>query len=362
MGGYIYRGANLGNAYQKFSNLSLPLMFKFYVSSDFRIMAGAQIDFTFSAKAHTGEAEPIDNTDNIARDQFAVNAGAEYWPTWNWGIGARYLKGLNELSEGSITSYKNQGGQFYLAYRFGKKPVPPPPPPPPPPPVTDRDNDGIPDPEDKCPDVAGLAKYNGCPIPDTDKDGVNDETDKCPTVAGLAQFQGCPDKDKDGIQDSEDKCPDVAGLAKYNGCPIPDGDNDGVNDEEDKCPTIPGVPENQGCPKVNFNAAAIQFLTSSAVLTTGAKTELNKLTKILNDDYPDLKVSIEGHTDATGKPDKNQTLSEKRAESVKAYLVGKKVAGDRLTTKGHGQDQPVADNTTKEGKAKNRRVEFKVSE
>ena len=237
--------------------------------------------------------------------------------------------------------------------------------PPPPPPVIipkDTDNDGIVDSLDACPTVAGLAKYNGCPIPDTDKDGINDENDKCPTVAGLAQFQGCPDRDNDGIQDSLDKCPDVAGLAKYDGCPIPDTDNDGVNDEEDKCPTIAGIKENQGCPKIDFNAAAVQFVTGSAVLTTGAKTELNKGAKILNEQYPDIKVSIEGHTDNTGKPDKNQTLSEKRAAAVKAYLVSKKVAGDRLTVVGHGQDQPIADNATKEGKAKNRRVEFKVSQ
>ena len=228
--------------------------------------------------------------------------------------------------------------------------------------VTDRDKDGIPDADDKCPDVAGLAKYGGCPIPDTDKDGINDENDKCPTVPGLAQFQGCPDRDKDGIQDSEDKCPDVPGLARYQGCPIPDGDNDGVNDEDDKCPTIPGVPENGGCPRIDFNAAAVQFLTGSAVLTTGAKAELNKAVKILNETYPNIKVAIEGHTDNTGDPGKNQILSERRAAAVKTYLVSKNVAADRLTTAGYGQDSPIADNATKEGKAKNRRVAFKVSQ
>jgi outer membrane protein OmpA-like peptidoglycan-associated protein len=84
--------------------------------------------------------------------------------------------------------------------------------------------------------------------------------------------------------------------------------------------------------------------------------------KILNETYPDIKITIEGHTDATGKPDKNQTLSECRANAVKTYLVSKKVAGERLSTSGFGQDKPIADNTTKEGKAKNRRVEFKVSQ
>jgi len=231
-------------------------------------------------------------------------------------------------------------------------------------PIPDSDKDGINDEEDKCPQVAGLAKYQGCPIPDTDKDGVNDEQDKCPQVAGLAKYQGCPipDSDKDGINDEEDKCPSVAGLAKYQGCPIPDGDGDGVNDEEDKCPTIAGLPENGGCPTINFKAENVQFVSGKSVLTTGAKTELNKLVKILNEDYPDVKVTISGHTDNTGKAETNQKLSVSRAEAVKTYLVGKKVSADRLVAEGFGADQPIADNTTTAGKAKNRRVEFRVSQ
>ncbi len=251
-----------------------------------------------------------------------------------------------------------------LAGNIGKKKEVAPPPPPPPPVVTDRDNDGIMDPSDKCPDVPGVAKYEGCPVPDSDKDGINDDNDKCPQVPGLAKYQGCPipDTDKDGINDEEDKCPQVPGLARYQGCPIPDGDGDGVNDEEDKCPTIAGVPENGGCPPINFKAENVQFVSGSAILTGGAKTELNKLVKILNEDYPGIKIVIEGHTDNTGKPEVNAALSEKRANSVKTYLVGKKVAADRMTASGFGSDQPVADNTTPAGRAKNRRVTFKVSQ
>jgi len=164
------------------------------------------------------------------------------------------------------------------------------------------------------------------------------------------------------VNDEEDKCPQVPGLAKYQGCPIPDTDGDGINDEEDKCPTIPGTAENGGCPAINFKATNVQFVSGSATLTSGAKNELNKLVKILNEDYPDIKLSIAGHTDNTGKPDKNQALSVARAESVKTYLTGKGVNESRLTASGFGQDQPIADNTTTSGKAKNRRVEFKVSQ
>ncbi|MEJ0101861.1 MAG: thrombospondin type 3 repeat-containing protein [Bacteroidota bacterium] len=117
-------------------------------------------------------------------------------------------------------------------------------------PVADSDHDGINDNEDKCPQTAGIAKYNGCPVPDTDGDGINDEEDKCPSVAGIAKYNGCPvpDTDGDGINDEEDKCPAVAGVAKYDGCPVPDTDGDGINDEEDKCPSLAGIAANSGVP------------------------------------------------------------------------------------------------------------------
>eukprot|EP00611_Tribonema_gayanum_P024957 TRINITY_DN558_c0_g1_i1.p1 TRINITY_DN558_c0_g1~~TRINITY_DN558_c0_g1_i1.p1 ORF type:complete len:295 (-),score=1.93 TRINITY_DN558_c0_g1_i1:125-1009(-) len=82
-------------------------------------------------------------------------------------------------------------------------------PPPAPAPVVekDTDGDGIVDSKDKCPTVAGIAKYDGCPVPDTDGDGINDDNDKCPTVKGLSKYDGCPvpDTDKDGINDEDIK-------------------------------------------------------------------------------------------------------------------------------------------------------------
>lgn len=249
-----------------------------------------------------------------------------------------------------------------IAGRIGKPKAPKVIPPPPP---ADTDKDGINDPDDKCPTVPGLAKYQGCPVPDTDKDGLNDEEDKCPTVSGLARYQGCPipDTDKDGINDEEDKCPTVSGLARYQGCPATDTDGDGVLDEDDKCPTEKGLPENNGCPQLEdykFDARKVQFVTGSAQLTRAAMTELDKGAAILNE-HPTIKVSIEGHTDNTGSASFNQKLSEKRAEAVKAYLIKKGITEDRLTAAGFGASQPVADNKTAAGRAANRRVEFKTA-
>jgi len=113
---------------------------------------------------------------------------------------------------------------------------------------------------------------------------------------------------------------------------------------------------------IKFNAANVQFASGTATLTSKSKTELNKLVPIMNTQYPDIKVGIEGYTDNTGKPESNLKLSQNRAESVKKYLVSKGISADRLTATGFGADNPIEDNKTAAGKAKNRRVEFKLSQ
>ena len=190
-----------------------------------------------------------------------------------------------------------------------------------------------------------------------------------PGCAGNCPLPGLPHTgyDKDGINDEEDKCKDVPGVARYSGCPIPDSDNDGINDEEDKCPNLAGVPENHGCPliseevkkKVAFAAKNIYFNTGSYKLLSKSYKGLNEVVKILNDNA-DLKMAIDGHTDNTGKAEKNQALSDNRSNAVKQYLVSKGIAESRLSSAGHGQDMPIANNKSAAGRAKNRRVELKL--
>jgi outer membrane protein OmpA-like peptidoglycan-associated protein len=114
----------------------------------------------------------------------------------------------------------------------------------------DRDNDGIPDKDDKCPDVPGTLENKGCPdVKDTDGDGIMDDQDDCPDEPGPSLTKGCPDRDGDGVVDKYDKCPDVAGTKANDGCPASkDSDGDGVDDAVDRCPTLPGSAANQGCP------------------------------------------------------------------------------------------------------------------
>ncbi|WP_449386938.1 YfbK domain-containing protein [Chryseobacterium lineare] len=115
----------------------------------------------------------------------------------------------------------------------------------------DKDQDGIRNSRDKCPDTAGPIENKGCPWPDMDNDGIPDKDDQCKDVAGPVENKGCPwpDTDGDGVTDKDDACPTVAGPAENNGCPWPDTDGDGILDKDDACPTVPGLPEYNGCPK-----------------------------------------------------------------------------------------------------------------
>jgi OOP family OmpA-OmpF porin len=254
----------------------------------------------------------------------------------------------------------NHGVSYSMPLKLKeKKPVVLPPPPPP----ADTDNDGVIDANDKCPTVAGLAKYAGCPIPDTDKDGVNDEQDKCPTVAGLAKYAGCPipDTDKDGINDEQDKCPTVAGLSRYNGCPIPDTDKDGVNDEVDACPTEAGISANNGCPDVQpiltQAASNLKFAIGKSYLSAKQLANLNTVVAVLAK-YTNVSLAIGGHTDNTGAEKLNSKLSKNRAAVVAKYLTKKGVDAKRITTSGFGYANPAADNKTKQGRSQNRRAEL----
>ncbi len=321
----------------------------------------------------------------------------KYWvsPFVSGGLGASTYKNhfgafipvgagikVNFFDEASLvfsTQYRipvtAENANYHFVYSFGvtgviskrKAPVVIPPLPPMP---SDRDSDGIIDDVDQCPDVPGLAKYQGCPVPDTDKDGINDEEDKCPAVPGIAKYNGCPipDTDLDGINDEEDKCPSVPGVARYQGCPVPDTDGDGVNDEEDKCPSVAGTKENNGCPeikqevitRINYAAKNIFFATGSARLLSTSNKALNEVAQIMKDDA-NLKLDIDGHTDNVGKAEYNHTLSHNRASSVKNYLVSKGIEETRLNATGYGFTKPVASNKTAAGRAKNRRVEMKLS-
>jgi outer membrane protein OmpA-like peptidoglycan-associated protein len=252
--------------------------------------------------------------------------------------------------------------------------------------VRDRDGDGIVDGDDKCvataEDVDDWEDSDGCPELDNDEDRIPDASDKCPLVAedrdGVEDEDGCPDgdNDADGIADNADKCPaeaeDVDGFQDEDGCPDGDNDADGIADATDQCPmeaeTVNGQTDEDGCPE-----RAVATVTSTGIEISdkiffdlnraSIKDESNAILDVVAEvlkTNADLTVRIEGHTDDSGGATWNRELSQKRAESVRDYLVAKGVDAARLEAVGHGEDKPLVEGKSDEARSKNRRVEFVI--
>ena len=212
----------------------------------------------------------------------------------------------------------------------------------------------------------GLGYYFGSI--DSDKDGVSDKKDACPTVAGLQKYDGCPDSDGDGISDHLDSCIDQAGPEENKGCPWPDSDGDGFVDPEDKCMDEAGPKENNGCPQLskeiihslNEFGSRINFVADRYDIF-GAKTRENLLKiKELLESHPEGILLIEGYASAEGEQDYNLELSVNRAQAVRKYLITLGVDPSRLEVQGFGTSDPIGDNSRPEGRAINRRVQFKT--
>lgn len=239
-------------------------------------------------------------------------------------------------------------------------------------PWEDSDKDGILDDVDKCPNVIGDKNNEGCPWNDSDGDGITNNKDNCPNIAGPNENQGCPwtDTDKDGLIDTMDKCPNIAGPNENNGCPWSDTDGDGILDLKDKCPNVVGILELEGCPKpkvekevldqLNAYARTILFNTGKATFRKEAYVTLNAIYRIMVE-YKDATFIIEGHTDNTGTPQENQTLSELRANAVADFIMVRGVHANRIKAIGYGETKPISSNDTEKGRALNRRVVIKVN-
>lgn len=160
--------------------------------------------------------------------------------------------------------------------------------------IVDRDGDGLNDPDDSCPDIAGPVDNKGCPYPDRDADGTFDKDDDCPDLAGKKDLKGCPDRDDDGVRDNDDRCPDLAGPVDLQGCPdkdvdgiadlddlcpdkpgdkahsgCPDSDGDGIYDNEDACVDVKGLVENKGCPYADKDGDGIKDVEDACPETPG---------------------------------------------------------------------------------------------
>jgi OmpA-OmpF porin, OOP family len=268
-------------------------------------------------------------------------------------------------------------------------------------PDPDNDKDGIPDVDDKCPNVPenfnGFQDKDGCPDNidgDRDGDGIPDSKDKCPDLPEdkdhFEDKDGCPDPDNDGdgVNDKGDKCPgydsdkrdnfikvkeDKDGFEDEDGCPDPDNDKDGILDKDDKCPNEPEsfnqYKDEDGCPDKSpititkdrvLIMEKIYFETNKAKIRSISFPILNTVAKTLIA-HKELKIiEIQGHTDERGSNRHNLRLSQRRANSVRNYLINKGLGADRLTSRGYGEDQPKCRQHNRACWSKNRRSEFVI--
>ena len=233
----------------------------------------------------------------------------------------------------------------------------------------DGDGDGVVDGLDQCPTTPAGRKVNaqGCEL-DGDGDGVVDGLDQCPTTpAGRkVDAKGCElDGDGDGVVDGLDQCPTTPAGRKVDakGCDT-DSDGDGIADSMDRCPTTPkgDKVDNDGCTlAANITLEGVNFDNDLDTLRPDSIAILDNMTAILKR-YPQVKVEVGGHTDSRGDSEHNRDLSERRAKVVMNYFVAHGVAADRLSAKGYGEKQPVANNYLEAGRAKNRRVELRIAD
>ena len=275
---------------------------------------------------------------------------------WEWAVGANFRLGGSDANNRSLRfelrdvvtdlsdAYPNDGDMTHnwiatvgLQFGFGKS-------------SRDSDGDGVRDGDDACPatPAGAVVDGSGCPL-DGDGDGVHDGLDACPGTPRGARVDasGCPlDSDGDGVYDGLDACPDTPRHLRVDarGCPIP--------------VTATAV---ELFDSGRFATTAIVFKSGSAELDLTDTEELNEIGRTLAD-WPAMRVEIGGHTDDIGSAEQNARLSEQRAHSALAYIMGRHPDLDpgRFTVKGYGESSPIADNKTPEGRAANRRVEFTV--
>ncbi len=272
--------------------------------------------------------------------------------------------------------------------------------------TTDTDGDGIPNRCDADPkhaeDLDCFEDEDGAPECDNDRDGVVDVADWAPNepedMDGYADWDGAPDPDNDGdgILDGKDQDPnnaeDFDKFEDADGIPDYDNDNDGIADVYDGAPNDPetvngfmdwdGIPDEKPFvriePREEIKKPAepqtivvvvpervgekvilrgVNFETASDILTPTSHYILDEAVQILKD-HPEIELEVQGHTDSRGSDSYNLDLSQRRANSVRKYLVNQGIFGSRLTSIGYGEKQPIAPNTTADGMAENRRVEF----
>lgn len=344
------------------------------ITDDYFVKAGIQAEYRFANGSLLKDESFFDPyifagfTATWINDEFypgiPMGFGINLWPVDFLGVNFQasydYLFDFNDYAHYALG----------LTFRFGN--------------MIDKDNDRVADRYDACPEIWGLESMHGCP--DYDHDGVVDSLDRCPKEYGSAVADGCPDFDKDGIADKEDACTCEAGPKSRNGCPenmepkqetkapellespvetTPDKteqNSDAPVQMQQETPTKVIVPEETTEPAtideaIDRHLDNIHFEANSAAIKPSSYPSLDEILMIMRQN-PEKEFTIQGYTDNSGPTDYNLFLSEIRAKSVKEYFTKKGVDPDRLEAKGFGEIDDIHSNRTREGRAKNRRVEI----
>ncbi len=261
--------------------------------------------------------------------------------------------------------------------------------PPPPRDTRDDDGDGVVNADDACrtdaEDGDGFKDDDGCPDADNDDDGLLDGADQCPLEPedkdGFQDEDGCADRDNDGdgVNDDDDKCPmeaeDKDGFMDNDGCDEPDNDNDGVPDVLDQCAlepeTVNGNNDEDGCPDTGDASVMlmtdrievlepIQFVGTTSKLKPSAAKVLAQVGATMRAERKLKRVRVTVHVHPRGPGD--DTLSEKRAEEIRKWLVQWGVEPERIDAKGIGSKRPLVAKSKRGAEEINDRVEFIILE
>lgn len=255
-------------------------------------------------------------------------------------------------------------------------------------PQSDSDGDNVGDATDACPREPQGARPDptraGCPQRDRDSDGVFDADDACPEAAMGPRpdraRRGCPlgDRDGDGVSDPDDLCPDTPQGSRPDpvrrGCvfEVADSDSDLVPDADDACPQQPGVASTErsihGCPNAQVELAAGILRTRRPVVFNPRRPNVRRVSRGQIEAVADVlraapslrRISVDVHGDGSGRPERAQELSERRAALIMRTLIQLGVPAERLEAHGLGNQRTVASAETVDGRARNERVEFRL--
>ena len=202
--------------------------------------------------------------------------------------------------------------------------------------------------------LVGYSWGLGAPL-DSDGDGVANRLDQCPNTPKGAKLdnKGCPlDSDGDGVFDGLDKCPTVSAPGTSDGCPLPVAEK-----PAEPAPAPAPAPAPTPTPAPLMTLGDVNFDFDKATLKPSADEEIDKAVARVKKMEGEM-YELKGYTDSIGSEAYNLKLSQRRADAVRNEMIRRGAPADRITATGYGEANPVGDNATKEGRARNRRVEL----